>query len=436
MARNTTASFRRTLFVLSALAGFFSQGRAGEYYCGIGINGGAQQKKTCLIFDGRDNAVRETTYTPASAEVVRRAGRKFDTVVLDSVDHRTTVNTRLWLDRGTGIPVQTRLTGGRFSYLADACIIQSVRCAPPRSSATIESGSVTYHGRSYPLYPETLAALPDIPSPLTAADGTELVVATAWNGRYGIVPVTLKTKERQCDSDSTDFPTFAATGLHSEAELDRTRTITGRPVAEVSALGQPGRLSTDGFLSADEDILPVLKADNRIVKALGLTHPDLARPLFHILNMMNTDLDLGRWNMAEHRWHNITSVLSNGRTVKMVARDTKGGQLSIFADGIEGAFWIEIMGELTGPERAFLKTRYPELDAAQMDALVRALTRIRTGEIQPHYITWYGFYEGKTPWRTDPVTIAFIFGLRTLEAIESAFTGRLFDVMMTRFADR
>ncbi len=68
-----------------------------------------------------------------------------------------------------------------------------------------------------------------------------------------------------------------------------------------------------------------------------------------------------------------------------------------------------------------------------MDALVRSLTRIRTGEMEPHYVMWYGFYEGLTPWRTDPVAIALIFGLRTLEEIEAAFPGRLYELMMTRF---
>jgi len=45
-------------------------------------------------------------------------------------------------------------------------------------------------------------------------------------------------------------------------------------------------------------------------------------------------------------------------------------------------------------------------------------------------VMWYGFYEGKTPWRTDPVALAFVFGLRTLQQIEAAFPGRLYEVLM------
>ena len=90
---------------------------------------GAEQKKTYLIFDGRDNAVRETTCTRAGTEKVQRAGRTFDTIVLDSVDHRTGVNSRMWLDPHTGIPVQTRLPGGRFTYLATPDVVQEIRYA-------------------------------------------------------------------------------------------------------------------------------------------------------------------------------------------------------------------------------------------------------------------------------------------------------------------
>ena len=147
---------------------------------------------------------------------------------------------------------------------------------------------------------------------------------------------------------------------------------------------------------------------------------------------MRTDLDLGRWDMSTHRWGNVTALVSHGRLVKLVAGDTKGGQFSIFADGLDGAFTIEIDTNLTDAEKAFLRRRYPRLEVAAMDALVQSLTRIKTGEIQPHYVMWYGFYEGTTPWRTDPVALAFVFGLRTIEQIEAVFPGRLYEALMRR----
>ncbi|MGB6121354.1 MAG: hypothetical protein WBG80_05565, partial [Bacteroidota bacterium] len=47
------------------------------------------------------------------------------------------------------------------------------------------------------------------------------------------------------------------------------------------------------------------------------------------------------------------------------------------------------------------------------------------GEMEPYYVMRYGFYEGHTDYRVDPIAIAFMFGLRDLEDIESAFSGRL-----------
>lgn len=168
---------------------------------------------------------------------------------------------------------------------------------------------------------------PAIPSPLTAADGTELMVALTRDGGYGIVPVTLSPERRQCDSDGRDFPSMAGTGLHAEDELDRTHTITGRPVAQIAALARPGGLSTDRFLGRDEDLLSALRTDNETV---------------------------------------------------------------------------------------------------------RALARIRSGDMEPYYISWYGFYEGRTPWRTDPIALAFVFGLRTIQQVEAALPGRVHRLVMAR----
>ena len=66
--------------------------------------------------------------------------------------------------------------------------------------------------------------------------------------------------------------------------------------------------------------------------------------------------------------------------------------------------------------------------------MVKSLTSIRTGEMEPHYIMWYGFYEGHTAWRADPLAIAFIFGLRSIEELEKAFPGRLYEVMTKHFS--
>ena len=288
------------------------------------------------------------------------------------------------------------------------------------------------------LYPQTLETQPAIPSPCWTADHSEVVVARTAANRWAVIPVTLENSEkrgRQLMVDAVDFPALAASGLHSEKELDAIQAITGRSLAEITSLGRPGALSTEGFLAADEDVISVLKGDNRLVSAMKLTHRELARPLFHIWNMIGTDLDLGRWNMAEHRWKNIQSVLYHGKTVLLNAGDTKGGQRSIFADGFDdGSFWIEISRELVAGEKAFIASKYGHLTSEQRDVMVKRLSSMSIGEMEPHYIMWYGFYEGHTQWRADPLAIAFIFGLRSLEALEKAFPGRLYQVMTKHFS--
>ena len=73
------------------------------------------------------------------------------------------------------------------------------------------------------------------------------------------------------------------------------------------------------------------------------------------------------------------------------------------------------------------------MSAQQKDELITQLTRMQTGEMEPYYIMRYGFYEGHTPWRVDPIAIAFIFGLRSLEEIEAAFPGTLHEVLTGHF---
>ncbi len=301
---------------------------------------------------------------------------------------------------------------------------------------TPQSTQITYKQKSYTLYPSTLETKPGIPSPYTTSEGLEVVTGITKDKKVAIVPVTLENSEemgRQLYVDSLDFPVLAKTGLHSDIELEQTKKITGRSIAEITRLGRPGGLSGEGFMAADEDIISVMLGDNRLVRQMQLTHPDMARPLLYVWNMMQTDLNLGRWNMARHAWENMLYMLYNNKTVSLEAHDTKGGQLSIFDDGIEGAFWMKIWRDPDQREMTFLRERYSHLTPEQMESMIKLLSHIMTGEMEPAYIMRYGFYEGHTGWRTDPVTIAFIFGLKSIEDIEACFPGRLDKILMTHF---
>jgi hypothetical protein len=288
----------------------------------------------------------------------------------------------------------------------------------------------------YALYPATNAVRPELPSPFVAASGEVYVTAYTIEEEFAIIPVGLSDDRGfspQLLVDTADFPTLARTGLHSEAELDQTTTITGRSVQEITALARPGALSQGGFLAADENILDVIRGDNAIVGRMKLTHPQLATPLFHVLNMIDTDLSLDRWNRAVHRWEHICYFLYNGQEVWVEAEDTKGGQQSIFADGITGGFHIYIRRDFSPAEEQYLADHYGYLTLEAQEVLRNCLSSFHMGEMQAQYIMRYGFYEGHTFWRTDPVAIAFIFGLRSLPELDRQLGGDLYRVLTTSF---
>lgn len=293
-------------------------------------------------------------------------------------------------------------------------------------------------------YPQTTTDPPRVASPSTLPDGAEVVVAVMKDGRYAVVPVTVENrprhlsygatkigKGRQLDIDANDFPTLARTGLHAEEELDRTERITGKLVEAITEIGQPDNASGTGFMAADEDIISVLKGDNRRVTQLGLTHPQLARPLFHIWNLILKEYELAPMG---RNWDNVRHVLYNGKKIRFgQVHPTRGFQESIFNDEIRGSFDINFRRDLDASEQAFLQQKYPHLQAEQMKDFVARLSHIRTGEMEPYYVMRYGFYEGHTPYRVDPIAIAFIFGLKTLEEIEAVFPGRLYETLTTHF---
>jgi HEAT repeat protein len=303
------------------------------------------------------------------------------------------------------------------------------------TSALTVTGKGT--GTQSTLYPGTLDRLPPVSSPFTREDGMEVVTAFTKNNKYVLVPVTVtncRSKGRQLDVDGDDFPTLAKTGLHSEAELRQAKTITGRSISEITAVGRPGQSSGVGFLAEDEDIISVLAGDNRLVKKLGLTHPQAARPLFHTWNMILKDLELNLW--PNHKlWDNFRYILYNGKKVIATAVGTRGGQESIFDDEIEGAVTITIRREPDKEEKRFLAEKYAHLDEEQLKEMIKKLSTITTGEMEPYYIQRYGFYEGHTDYRTDPLAISFVFGLKRIEEIEQAFPGEIDKILRTHFTE-
>jgi hypothetical protein len=327
-------------------------------------------------------------------------------------------------------------------------IVAGLLVSTQSTGASETAGWADAAGRiSHPLYPALLAAPPAIPSPWRAEDGREILTAILKNGKHALMPVTVENgqplhysrrvpsvhgKDQQLLVDQGDFPTLARTGLHSDAELDGRLTITGVPVEVITYIGRPGRFSGAGFMAADEDVLSVLKGDNKRVQMLGLTHPQMARPLFHVWNMMLLEIEAG----ALRRFSNVQHFVYNGRKISLRAEGTKGWQVSIFQDEIQGRFDIDVRRSLAPAEESFLQDRYSHLSQAQMAQMREKLTHLHFSEMAPYYMMRYGFYEGHTDYRADPIAIASIFGLKTVEEIEEAFEGRLYETLTHHFVEK
>lgn len=325
------------------------------------------------------------------------------------------------------------LSHPRLGLLLPSGAVAAFLLLPTQLSGAADlAQAITFEGRAYALFPATSAEKPELPSPYRSAEGVQVVVVGNERGQYTLVPVTVRPGilmrpwESPLKVDADDFPTLARTGRHSEAELGRIRSITGRSLAEINDRARPGRLSSDGFIAEDEDVLSVIEGDNRLVSSLGLTHPDLARPLLIVCNLLGV---LHRDSGQRH----TNVVFYSGQRLTLEVEFTRGGQKSIFDDGLDGAWAIRIRRDLEPSEQATLDRCYGHLQPRQQDELRLRLTQMLTGEMQPFYIHRYGFYEGHTGWRTDPISIAFLFGLVPIEEIEAAFPGNLDRVLTEHF---
>jgi hypothetical protein len=310
-----------------------------------------------------------------------------------------------------------------------SCLLAFVLLQDGRSLGAVQTAEILK------LYPHTYDRMPQIPSPCSRKDGTEIVVAFTKGKKYACLPVTVENgkplnyvqfrekmgKGNQLKIDAEDFPTLAETGLHSEIELDQTKTITGRSVGMITEIGRPDRSSGAGFMWHDEDIISVLKGDNRLVRKMGLTHPQTAKALFHV------------WNLVYLPYQDVEYLAYNGKKVFFQIQGGRGWQDSIFDDEILGKHTLKIWRELEDDEKEFLNKEYSHLEEEQLEELIGNLSTIATGEMPFYYIMRYGFYEGHTDFRTDPIAVAFIFGLRSLEDIHNSLGGDLYKTLREHF---
>ena len=122
----------------------------------------------------------------------------------------------------------------------------------------------------------------------------------------------------------------------------------------------------------------------------------------------------------------MTRYISNQSSTIFLKYGGKGYQESIFNDDIRGAYHLEMWRELEESEKALLTQTYSNLSEQELANLQKKLSNIHTGEMALYYAQWYGFYEGHTDYRADPIAIVSLFGLKSIKEIDEAFEGDLY----------
>jgi hypothetical protein len=280
------------------------------------------------------------------------------------------------------------------------------------------------------LYPKKYKTLPDILSPSKLENGTEVIISVNATGEYSVLPVTQEKGEiYSCLYDFNGkgdqvWNSFGKTGLHSEDELNKKTMITGRSIEVINFISKPKRFSDAGFLAEDEDIISVLIGDNRIVMRMGMVHSQMAKPMFHIWNAILA-------NYFEEK--DTATIYYNSNIVRFNREWCNGYQESIFHDEIEGRHNIHIWRELSKEEIKYLTVKYNKLTDAQLKILIEILTHLHVSEMTPFYIMRYGFYEGHTSYRADPIAIAVVFGLKSIKDIDVSFNNDLYNILNQHF---
>ncbi|MEN8229249.1 MAG: hypothetical protein ABFS38_13910 [Bacteroidota bacterium] len=295
-----------------------------------------------------------------------------------------------------------------------------------------------------PIFPFLLNEIPVQVSPALSWDGRELVLVKTGDGKFAWIDATaengdtlnykksMQGKGNQVIADKADFPEFASLGIHSEEKIRNTKSITGKSVSRITVDGRPGGSSGAGFMETDETILSVIFSDNQMVQKLGLKHPDLARPLLHLWNISNTMERYNEHTPQEEKVH-FQSLIYGGKEIGIKISGGRGWQESIFNDEILGRYHLEAWRDLDPGEEEFLEEHYGTLPKNELEELRRMISTLHTGEMVPYYINRYGFYEGHTDFRAEPLSIAFIFGIRSLEEIHQASGGDLSGYLTRHF---
>ncbi|HEY4036066.1 MAG TPA: hypothetical protein VGL94_19075 [Ktedonobacteraceae bacterium] len=156
--------------------------------------------------------------------------------------------------------------------------------------------------------------------------------------------------------------------MNSTESIRNLQSINGITIENLEARMRPRCDSGAGFLGSNESLREVIIKDTKTVTEMGLTHQEIAE----FLRLFSKE-QKGR---SEH----------NGKEYFHYFKPWRGDQVSPFSDGTKASVYHTVINLENG-------------------------ARIEFSELLPEMIDRYGFYEGKTSYRLDPMEIARVAGI-------------------------
>jgi transglutaminase-like putative cysteine protease len=85
-------------------------------------------EKSYDIYEVRENEVQKTTYTKVGTEKLELAGKTYNAIILDKLNHKTGLKIKWWLDIENGYLLKAAYAN-RISYRSDASVVKKIQIA-------------------------------------------------------------------------------------------------------------------------------------------------------------------------------------------------------------------------------------------------------------------------------------------------------------------
>ncbi|MBF0489072.1 MAG: hypothetical protein HQL15_00455 [Candidatus Omnitrophica bacterium] len=205
-----------------------------------------------------------------------------------------------------------------------------------------------------------------------------------WNLRFksldALDEINMPVSKEQTYTEAPNASGFVMGGVNTNETIAKLTNLTGMSINEIEQRARPGTSSEAGFIDAKEKLVDVLKADNSFVRSLGLTHQQLAEPLFYAMNLLEQiEEKYGVGFSQESINFHYKGILYRANFVSY-----RGMQWSIFNDGV-------------ATNKDYVVTNMQNGASVKFSGMV------------PYYIWRYGFYEGHVRYRVDPRNIVHVF---------------------------